>query len=155
MSAREGLERRRELLERSANRTRERLADALFALDQRRHGLVRYEYQQHKVSIAITAGSLVAAVTGAVGYSVYRLATREQRLREERWKALRRLWSHPERLARKDPPPGSLVVEIGRKVVVATLTFVALELTKRAVRGALPAPEPPALATSIVRTLPA
>lgn len=163
MSEHEDLERKRELLERSANRTRERLVETLSALDHRRHeltdggvkGLVHREVEQHKLPIALSAGSLVVAVTGVVGYSVYRLATRKQRLREERWKALGRLWRHPERVARKDPPSGSLASEIGRKVVVSALTFVALELTKRGVRNALPAGERPVRTKVIVRTLPA
>jgi hypothetical protein len=164
MSEHEDLEKKRELLERAANRTRERLIDTLASLDHKRHdltdggvkGIVHREVEEYKKPIAITAGSIILAVSGIVGWSVYRLATRKQRIREERWKALRRIWNHPERIARKDPPKGSLASELGRKVLVSALTFAALEMTKRGVRNALPAGEKqPVLTKVVVRTLPA
>src|SRR5205085_2475559 len=117
----EDLEKKRELLERAANRTRERLVETLNALDDKRHeltdvkGLVHDQVVEHKKPILITGGSIVLAVSSIVGWSIYRFATRKERLREERWKALRRYWNHPERLARKDPPNGSLAAELGRK----------------------------------------
>lgn len=155
------LERKRELLERSANRTRERLIETLSALDDKRHeltdvkGMVKREMREHRTPIAITLGSVLLGVGGIVGWSIYRLATRRERLRGERWKALRRLWNHPERLARKDPPSGSLASEIGRKVLVSALTFAALELTKRTAHRLLPAADESVRTRVVVRTLPA
>jgi len=155
------LERRRELLERSANRTREQLIDTLTALDHRRHeltdvkGQVRRQVHEHAMPIAIGAGAVIAAVGAALGLSIYHLATRRERLRRERWKALHRLWEHPERIARKNPPKGTLASDIGRKVVTSALTFAALELTKRAIKGALPPAEQTLRPAVVVQTLPA
>jgi hypothetical protein len=156
------LEKKRELLERSANRTRERLIETLSALDDKRHeltdvkGLAKREVIEHKKPILITAGSLVGAVGAIVGYSIYRFATRRERLRAERWKALKRWWNHPERLARKNPPTGSVAAELGRKILIGSLTFAALELTKRSIRGALPEHKTVIAPTRVVvRTLPA
>lgn len=151
------LERRRELLERSANRTREQLIDTLTALDHRRHELtdVKGQVKKHALPVAIGAGTVIAAVGTALGLSIYHLATRRERLRRERWRALHRLWEHPERIARKNPPKGTLASDIGRKVVTSALTFAALELTKRAIKGALPPPENTLRPAVVVRTLPA
>lgn len=155
-------DRARELLERSANRTRERLVDTLAALDRRRHEvtdhpkeLVKYEIRKHGTAVALTATSIILGVGGVIGLSVYRLATREQRRREERWRALRRVWNHPERLARRDPPKGSLASDLGRKVLMSALTWVAVEMTKRSLKRALPTGEAPGHPRVVVRTLPA
>lgn len=163
MSEHEDLEKKRELLERAANRTRERLVETLGALDEKRHeltdggvkGLAMREVEEHKKPLIIGGASIVLAVSTIVGVSVYRLATRKERLREERWKALRRYWNHPERIARKNPPKGSLAAELGRKILIGTLTFAALELAKRTMKNALPAGPAPARTRVIVRTLPA
>ena len=163
MSDHEDFEKKRELLERSANRTRERLIGTLSALDEKRHeltdvkGRIHKQVHEHRKPLAITGGSIVLAVGTIIGVSIYRLATRKERVREERWKALRRFWNHPERLARKDPPSGSVAAELGRKILVSALTFAAIELTKRGVRNALPArlEGPAARPHVIVRTLPA
>ena len=100
------LERRRELLERSANRTREQLIETLTAIDHRRHELtdIKKQVHEHAAPIAIGGGAIVTAIGAALGLSIYHFATRKQRIRRERWKALQRLWEHPERLARKNPP---------------------------------------------------
>lgn len=153
---------RRELLERSANRTREQLVETLSALDHRRHeladvkGQVKKQLHEHAKPIAITAGLAIAGLGTLIGISIYHLATRRERLRRERWTALRRLWEHPERLARKNPPKGTLASDIGRKVITSLLTFAAIELAKRAIKRALPSGEQqlqrPAV---VVRTLPA
>lgn len=162
-SENDDLEKKREMLERAANRARERLVETLNALDEKRHeltdvkGLAKREVIEHKKPILITGGSIVLAIGTIVGVSIYRFATRKERLREERWKALRRYWNHPERLARKDPPKGSLAAELGRKILIGTLTFAALELTKRTISNALPAHKREVLAPTrvVVRTLPA
>jgi hypothetical protein len=155
------LERRRELLERSANRTREHLIETLSALDHRRHeltdvkGQVRKQVHEHAAPIAIGAGAVIAALGTAIGLSIYHLATRKERIRRERWRALQRLWEHPERLARKNPPKGTLASDIGRKVVTSAMTFAAIELTKRAVKASLPTSEQTLQPAVVVRTLPA
>jgi hypothetical protein len=148
---------RRELLERSANRTRERLVDTLSELDHRRHDVtdVHKQIAEHKKPIVLGGLAIVLAVGTAIGVSIYHLATRRERVRRERWRALHRLWEHPERVARKKVPKGTLASEIGRKVITSALTFVALELTKRTVRRALTAGDFAPRQRVVVRTLPA
>ncbi|MBI2390553.1 MAG: hypothetical protein HYV09_13265 [Deltaproteobacteria bacterium] len=155
-------DRARELLERSANRTRERLVDTLAALDHRRHevtdhptDLVKYELHEHATAVAIAASSIILGIGGVIGLSVYRLATRDRRRSEERWDALRRVWKHPERIARRNPPKGSLASDLGRKVLMSALTYVAIEMTKRTLQRVLPAGEQPGHPRVVVRTLPA
>ena len=104
---------------------------------------------------AITGGAIIVALGTALGLSIYHFATRRERLRKERWTALRRIWNHPELLARREHPKGSFASEMGRKVAFSALTYVALELTKRTVRRAMPANEPALEPKVIVRTLPA
>jgi len=155
------MDRRRELLERSANRTREQLVETLSALDHRRHeltdvkGQVKKQVHEHAAPIAIGAGAVIATLGTVIGLSIYHLATRRERVRRERWRALSRIWEHPERLARKNPPKGTLASDIGRKVVASAMTFAAIELAKRAVKGALPAGESTLRPAVVVRTLPA
>jgi hypothetical protein len=156
-------EEKRELLERSANRTRARLLDTIEALDQRRHevmdvrGQLERQVEAHMKPLAVVGGLVVTTLGSVLGISIYWAATRRERLRRERWSALRRLWEHPERIARKDPPKGSMAWSIGRKVLTATLTYVALEATKRMVRTALPTARTVELRRNdvVVRTLPA
>jgi hypothetical protein len=153
---------RRELLERSANRTRERLVETLSAIDHRRHELTDIKYQvkkqvhEHAKMIAIAAGLVVTGLGTLIGVSIYHFATRRERVRRERWMALRRFWAHPERIARKNPPKGTLPSDVVRKVLTSLLTFAAVELSKRMIRRALPRGEEqrqrPAV---VVRTLPA
>jgi hypothetical protein len=157
-------EEKRELLERSANRTRARLIDTIEALDHRRHevmdvrGQIEKQVTAHWKPLAIVGGAMVVGLGTVLGLSIYWAATRRERLRRERWSALRRLWQHPERLARPDPPKGSMAWSIARKVLTATLTYVALEATKRMVRTALPSARTVELRRDdevVVRTLPA
>lgn len=154
---------KRELLERSANRTRARLIETIEALDHRRHEVmdvktvVKKQVHEHWKPLAIVGGVFVVGIGTIIGVSVYWAATRRERLRRERWQALRRFWFHPERLAQKEKPKGSLAWEIGRKVLGSTLTFFALQLAKRAVQRALPPPgtEVTRRTDVVVRTLPA
>ncbi|MGZ3416240.1 MAG: hypothetical protein ACXWUG_18320 [Polyangiales bacterium] len=154
---------KRDLLERSANRTRARLIDTIDALDHRRHelmdvrGQIEKQVRAHWKPVAILGGLAVCGLGAALGFSIYWAATRRVRLRRERWKALRRFWFHPEQLARREPAKGTMAWSIGRKVLTATLTYVALEATKRMVRAALPPARTEELRHDdvVVRTLPA
>lgn len=154
----------RDDLERAANRTRERLLDTLSALDHRRHEvqdhpveLLEAEMHEHMTPIAITTGALILGISSAIGWSVYRLATRDQRRREERWNALRRFWNHPERLARSSPPEGSLASQLGRKVLLSAIGWASVELTKRSLLPLIRSRAYGTLAPPrvLVRTLPA
>jgi len=137
--------RARLVLEREANRTRERLLDTLSELDNRRHEVTEHPGElikavalEHLRPIAIATGTLILGVAGLIGWSVYRLATQAQRRREERWRALRRWWNHPERIARRAPEEAPLAWQLGRKILLSAVGFAAVELTKRTVARALP-----------------
>lgn len=158
---------KRVVLEREANRARDRLLGTLSELDHRRHAvqdhpteLVRSELQEYRRPIVIATGTAIVGLASVLGWSVYRLATRDQRRREERWAALRRFWEHPERIARKSLPQGTLASQLGRKVLLSAIGLIAVDLTKKALKGALPLVRagaygelsPPRV---VVRTLPA
>ena len=115
------------------------------------------QVEAHWKPLAFAGGLVVTTLGSVLGVSIYWAATRRERLRRERWSALRRLWEHPERIARKEPPRGSMAWSIARKVLTATLTYVALEASKRMVRNALPTARTVELRRNdvVVRTLPA
>jgi hypothetical protein len=135
-------DRERELLERDADRVRDRLQGTLEALDQRRHQLaeltdVKKQVREHATPIGLVAGGLLLGTFGLLGYSIYHAVTRKKRLRQERMNALMRFWNHPERLARSKPPKGSLAQQVGRGIVTSALTVAVTELSKRSLRRVL------------------
>lgn len=154
----------RDDLERAANRTRERLLDTLSALDHRRHAVqdhpvaaLEAEMHEHMKPIAIATGAVILGVSSVIGWSVYRLATRDQRRRQERWNALRRFWRHPELVARSSLPEGSLASQLGRKVLLSAAGWASVELTKRSLLPLIRARAHEELPPSrvLVRSLPA
>lgn len=154
----------RDDLEREANRTRARLLDTLEALDQRRHDvtddprafLVERLGDHSKVTAGATS-ALVFGAAGALGWSVYRLATRDRRRRQERWNALRRFWAHPELVARRSPPQGTLAEQLGRKLLTSAIGWIGVELARRSLSSVMSwaRPMPRGLPRVVVRTLPA
>jgi hypothetical protein len=128
---------RRVRLEGEADRLRRRLADTLAAIDRRRHELFnpRQQAAAHKVLAASAGGTLAVALGASVAWGLHRRRTRTQRRRRERWRALGRLWEHPERVAVHSE--GSVLSEAGRRIAVGALTFVMLELLRRTTRRAL------------------
>ena len=158
---------KRQALELEANRARGRLLDTLSELDHRRHAvqdhpseLVRNELNVYRRPIVIATGGAIVGLASILGWSVYRLATRDSRRREERWTAVRRFWEHPERLARNSPPEGTLASQLGRKVLLSAIGWIAVDLAKKALSSALPLVRASAYGELssprvLVRTLPA
>ena len=154
-------------LEREANQMRERLLGTLGELDHRRHAvrdhpseLVRRKLVVYRRPIAMAVGAVVLGLASVLSWSVYRLATREPRRREERWAALRRIWKHPERVARNSVPEGTLALQVGRKVLLSAIGWIAVDLTKKALSAVQPLVRPgaygePSFPRVLVRTLPA
>ena len=123
----------RERLEREANLVRARLATTLEVLDKRGHDLVdvKLQLRRHAVPIAIVAGTVVLAVASGLGYAIYRVATRTERIRRERRRLASRVWNHPERVAQTQKPP--VLLEIGRKLLVGTVALLGMSLIRRAI----------------------
>lgn len=125
----------RERLERQANLARARLVTTIDALDRRAHEAVdvKLQLRRHRTALFVMAGVVLAPLVGAIAFSVYRSATNDRRRRKERVRALERSWRHPERVARYKNSP--LAMEIGRKLLVGTITVVAMSIVKRVVDG--------------------
>ena len=125
----------RERLEREANLVRARLATTLDVLDKRGHEMVdvKLQVKRHVLPIAVVGGTIVLAVVSGVGYAIYRIATRDERKRLERRRIPARVWNHPERVAQVQKPP--VLAEIGRKLLVGTLTMLGMSLVKRAINS--------------------
>jgi len=124
----------REALEREAGQARARLLHRIDVLERRRHEVmdVKHQVETHIVPVA-ASGAIVVAGAGAVLALVINHAIDSRRHRgRERMRAFQRIWQHPERAGRYQPR--SAFAEIGRKVLVAAASFVAVELTKRGVR---------------------
>ena len=145
----------RERLEREANLVRARLATTIDVLDRRAHEAVDVKLQVRRniVPIAITAGTIGAAILGGIGWGIYRIATRDSRRRHERLVAARRTWRHPERVGRYKSAP--VHVEIGRKLLVGVATSLGMMLLKRLLlrpaerRVLAPAPLPPVVGPTV------
>lgn len=136
----------RDQLESEANVARERLARTLEVLDRRRHEAVdiRLQLRRHRRGLVIAGG--VTIVT-AGGVTVTAVLLRRARARAEAKprslvEMLRRVWRGPERVARTEPR--GFLRELGRKLALGTLSWIALELAKAAGRPAAPRLEPAA-----------
>jgi hypothetical protein len=127
----------RAALEHEAEEARARLWATLDALDQRRHDAfgVRRQVSKHWVPI-VTVSAIVLVVGG--GTIAFRLASvieaRRHRVRA-RVRAIGRWWRHPQRTARH--ARRSSAAEIARRVLLAAVSMLAVEATKRFVRDAV------------------
>jgi hypothetical protein len=123
----------RERLERQANLVRARLATTLDVLDKRGHEMVdvKLQVRRHVVPLAVVAGTAALVVASGVGWAVYRLVTRDERKRRARRRLPAVVWNHPERIARVQKPP--VLAELGRKLLVGTLTMLGMSLIRRAI----------------------
>jgi hypothetical protein len=103
MSASDPAGEQRSALEHEADVARARLIDTIERLDQKRHEVLdwRLQARRHSGELAAVAGAMTLTVGVPVGVAIYRAATRDARLREERLHALTRFWLHPERVAVK------------------------------------------------------
>ena len=131
----------REELERKAERARARLLSTIDALEQRGHDAldVKHQVEAHIVPVASFGIVVLSFAGGAIALSVYRASDARRHRGRERVRALARLWRHPERALRV--APRSILAEIGRKVVLAALSVVAVTLTKRVMREIVAAPQ--------------
>ena len=132
-------------LEREADRTRERLMHRLDVLDKRRHELfdIRVQLKKHADQIKFGGAAVLSMAVAVTALRFYAAQRRREKIREERWLALRRLWTHPERVAQRRR---SLATTVALNVAVAVTTFIAAEGGWRLVEGKrrLPrAPSPP------------
>ena len=114
-----------------ANRARARLLETVDAIDRKRHDAfnVGLQVRKHAEPIAIGGGAIVLAVAAGVGLVAYRIATRRERLRHERFSMLRRMWQHPERAARREPT--SFFGRVARNVALGLLGAVVLLPARR------------------------
>lgn len=126
----------REILTRKANVARSRLEGTLEQLDRKRHTVtdVPAKLRRHGAPIAAIAAGVAVALAG--GGVIYRAVNRpRRRLGSERLRALKRIWDHPERVAQG----GSMWREIGRKIFIGGVSFLAVQLVKRGAMFALSA----------------
>jgi hypothetical protein len=124
-----------QLLTVRANVARSRLSAALSALDQRRRALldIRVRVTEHVGLVRIVA---VGCVAGLVSVAVYRAATATKRRRRERWRMLRRVWTHPELAAQ---PEESMLGKVGRALLVGAARYLVARLVAQ---SAVPGDEP-------------
>jgi hypothetical protein len=138
-------------LERQADMARERLVGRLDAIDRKRHELLdlRIQLRRHIDEVRLGAGALLSGALVVAALRIQASQRGRQRIREERWRALGRLWKHPERVARRRR--SFWAVALGN-LAVAIATFVVAEGARKLVEGRrrLPrAPLPPAEAFGV------
>ena len=128
----------REQLEADANLLRERIAQNLESLDQRRHEAfnVKAQVTRHPLSVAMFGAGTVLAIAGTSGLLAYRANRRKQNRFTDAVAAMSHAWHHPEELVGKREPPIS--EEVVRGVVVSVATFVGAQLAKHALQKYLP-----------------
>lgn len=131
----------RQSLERRADIVRSRLAETLASLAYRRHRWFdwRYQVRHHLWQFAVVGGVLLLVAVGSVVLAVRRASVRWWERWRERFRAVRRWWVYPERVARQEPRP-SWVAELARRLLVTMVTAGASELIRAGARRALPAP---------------
>jgi hypothetical protein len=136
-------------LERRANALREGLVATIGEIEQRARAVtdVRLQWSRHQRLVGLS----FIGVAAALSYAAYRLDRRLLRP-GRRILALRRMWQHPEALARPRQP--SILAELGRRLLVGSLSFAGMELMKRGIRRVVAAQPPKALAPSEERRLP-
>lgn len=135
-----GLNGQREEFERKADALRERLLHTIEAIDQRRHALLDVKTQVRRHGPGVVTGGLMLVVMGgaAVISLIQEARARDARLRRERVRALVRFWRHPDWVAPRGKP--SVPREIGRKILVGAVTFLAMQLIRRGIRLTMATP---------------
>jgi hypothetical protein len=113
-----------ELLAVRANIARSRLSAALGALDRRGREALDLRLQLSRHAGLIRTGAVVC-VTGIVAFAAWRVAMARRRRGYERWRMLRRVWSHPELAAQ---PKASFLATLGRAVLGGLASFFVTRL---------------------------
>jgi hypothetical protein len=132
-----GLNGQRAEYERRANELRAKLLHTISAIEQRRHGLldVKQQVRRHAGGVLATVVTSALVASALVVVAVHRARERVRERRGERVRALARVWRHPDWVAQQTRP--SVAREIGRRVVVGVMTFLATQLLRRGIRLAL------------------
>jgi len=115
---------RETLLTARADLARSRLSATLSALDRKRHDVLDVPLQLTK-HIALVGAVAGAAIAGIAVFGIYRMATSGRRVRHERWLLLQRAWSHPDRVAPKEP---SLFAKLAKAGAVALARYVVAKV---------------------------
>ena len=133
-------------VERQADMARNRLANTLDAIDRRRHDLldIRGQLKQHARPLLAFAGAALFMIAGGIAWSYYQSRRRAQHVLRERGRAIKRFWSHPERMAQTGDPSAAAMV--GRKLLMTAVTFLATQVARRIANPQLPAAERQAVA---------
>ncbi len=130
----------REALEARANFLRSRLASTIDSLATRTREFAspRVQLARNVKKIAVAGAIVGVALIGGVVLAIVQARRRAHRMPQERVAALARWWKHPEMVASKRKQP--MLLEIARNVIVGAMSFLAMQLVKRAGTQALPAP---------------
>jgi hypothetical protein len=128
----------REQLEADANLLRERIAQNLESLDQRRHEAfnVKAQVARHPLPVALLGAGAVLAIAGGSGLLAYRAHQRKQHRFGDTIAALSHAWHHPDELIKQRETP--MRDEIVRGVVVSVVSFVGAQLAKHALQKFMP-----------------
>jgi hypothetical protein len=115
-------------VERTADRIRDSLLLTLEELERRRQRLNRPKEQllAHRESIAWGGAGLAATLASWFVWR-QRPSARVQRLRRERWRALKRAWFHPKALAPRRAKP-SRSTELTERLFVALAKSMAMRV---------------------------
>jgi hypothetical protein len=133
-----------ETLEREIEDVRDDMGRIVGELDRRRHDRFdwRVQVRSHARAVGIVALSLVVAMGGAIGFSIWRARRRARpmakarRLRE----ALSRIVEHPEWVARPHPSVGKKALGAAASAFAGTLSKAAAQRLADRV-GRTPKPE--------------
>ncbi len=107
------------------------------ALDRKRHELfdMKLQARRHPRATAIVAGACFAGLALGGWAIVHEIAHGRGRRWRERGRALVRVWRRPERLASRRQ--GAMWEDLGRRILVGALAYVATELARRSLRPLL------------------
>jgi hypothetical protein len=133
----------REHLEREADLVRARLLGTIGELDRRRHELLdlKLQIRRHAGDLLSIVGGLLMGIGSTAAVLVLREHRRERRVRQERIRAVARLWRHPERIASKKSALGAaLRMALVAFAAVATTTIGTRQIERLRRRPRLPAP---------------
>lgn len=130
----------REQADQAADRLRDGLLTTLKELDRRRQRAtdLRYQVQQHRTALVLTAGGVVAVVGSLVALAQVRGRRRYHHRFQRRWEGLRRAWEHPDRVATQaDEAP--FLGQLMKKLVLAVGVAFGTQLIKRSAVKLVPA----------------
>lgn len=122
-------------LVREADLARARLLDTVEKLDQRRREMLDPQVQLRRQLRPLAIGGFVVVAVAAAGAGLvaHRGATADQRRRRARWRLLRDLWRHPERVVRGERR--SLAERVLRSALVTLVTAAASIVARRLLAG--------------------